>query len=781
RLASGRRSPVNGAMETFAPEHPAMQTPAIWHPSAPREDYDVVLFRRRFHLASDVEPVRVWLSASQRFAVWLDGQLLRRGPARSDEDRWGCVPVELGPLKAGEHTLAVRAWHFGRFAGKAQLGGPAFFLCAPEDRDLADLLASGPSWRCHVDAARLPHPARAGSARGHTAVGAGEEFRAADHPWGWREEDFDDGGWQTAAVVCPQAGNPWGNRRLGHHLRPETLPAMAERDEAWSRVADANGDGPPADWLSRHCHWTIPAASRLRVVLDRGAITNAYPRLCWSGGAGASIECVTCEAPTKPDSREKGNRDEIACKELPGMVDRLLCDGGEDRCWEPLWFRSFRYFVLDIRTGEQPLRLSAPELRLSCFPAERGAKLEVDDPAGRDWPRLMRVSWRTAELCSHETFFDCPHYEQAQFPGDGRIQARYHYVIANDDRLPRKAIDDLHAGRVYSGLLRSHYPATMHQVISTYSLQWLGMLHEMRIYRGGGEFLPQYLPAARAVMDWFTRRRRCDGLVGRVMAPFTDWARNQFEAGNAPQESDGGSSIVTCLLAEAAGWMAGLERSCGWPELADRWEQLSEDLTRAVGQRCWDPGRRLYADTPAGRTFSVHAQVQAVLAGMDGEGDAADLLRRAIGSSDVTQPNSLYYRAHLAEALRRAGLGDEVHRLLGAWWGMLDGTGLTTWPESDVNPRSDCHGWGVMPEIELVQTVLGITPDPSTDGMQKLRFAPCLGELRGIRGRVATPAGVVEVRLRRAGEDVMAELNTPVPTEWQGRDLLPGRHELCIG
>lgn len=716
--------------------------PLRWHPTAPVEGPAVVRFRAAIDGSAAHPDVTWWVSASQRLRLWLDGRELAAGPSRADRGEWGVVPVTPGPLDPGRHQLAVEVIHWGRHAGKGQVGGAGFFLFAGADLN----------WRCQTDTATTPYePPLARAHRGvHRALGSGETFIAAAYPWGWLDADFDDSAWVIPTAWPEPADNPWGNRPGGLALVPEPLPPLRRTPWPWRSA-------PPVAT-------TLPPHQTTSWIYDAGIVLNAVPTARWSGGAGAEVRLTWCEAPVHPLTG-KGDRNLTANCELPGQEDVLRPDGGAGRTWSPPWIRGFRYLHVQARTAHDPLEWAGVTLERESFPLEPCLRVEVTDPHARPWARLRQVSLDTALACSHETFFDCPAWEQAQFPGDARIQARHHYLLAGEDRLARKAIRDLAAAGVPGGLLRSHAPSAFAQVIATYSLQWIGLLNDFRIYRGEAAFLAPHLPRARAIVEWFLARRRADGLLGRIAEPlFFDWAKG-FTAGCAPQGEHGGNLAATALLAECCAALAQLERTAGRAAFAPAWAAEAAHL-RAALHLGWEASRGLLADFPGATTFSVHTQVQAVLAGLWPAPTAATILARALAAADVVQPGTLYYRAHLAEAWRRAGQPAAIWQLLPRWFSLLAGTGLTTWPESDgAQTRSDCHGWGVMPDIELVHAILGCSPDPCTNGWARLVFAPAPGDLTHVQGDIPHPCGPLHVSLRRDEDGHLVDLTTPVETD----------------
>ena len=99
---------------------------------------------------------------------------------------------------------------------------------------------------------------------------------------------------------------------------------------------------------------SIPARSDVRVLLDRRTLTNAYPAVVVSGGRAARVRLTYAEALFDAE-RRKGNRDDIAGKEIVGVTDEFIADGGDARRLEPLWFRTWRYLEIHVQTADAPI------------------------------------------------------------------------------------------------------------------------------------------------------------------------------------------------------------------------------------------------------------------------------------------------------------------------------------------------------------------------------------------------------------------------------------------
>ena len=219
----------------------------------------------------------------------------------------------------------------------------------------------------------------------------------------------------------------------------------------------------------------------------------------------------------------------------------------------PLWWRTWRYLDLDITTGSEPLTLESLKAYFTAYPFEERATFESADP---DLAKIWEISWRTARLDAHETYMDTPYYEQLQYIGDTRIQALISYTVAGDDRLGRQALDAFNDSRIPEGITRSRYPSTLPQTIPTFSLLWIGMLHDYWMYR------PDPAVRSRSAARC-TRRSRLvraitkqpDGLLHET--PW--WSFHRLGSGQAksPPTTTHGESCVTTLE-----YLGALDRRC---------------------------------------------------------------------------------------------------------------------------------------------------------------------------------------------------------------------------
>ena len=758
-------------------------------PGAPANSYGVYHFRRTIDLPARPERFVVHVSADNRYQLFVNGTRVSSGPARGDLFHWRYETLDVAAhLNTGRNVLAAVVWNFGEAAPEAQITLQTGFVLQG-DGAAERVVDTGANWKCQRNEAYSPLVFSSGDMHGYFVAGPGDRVMAAAYPWGWDGKEFDDSGWQPAHAIATAAGREASDPHSRWMLSPRTIPAEAERPERLQKVRRAIGVSAPAAFPAQAGPVPIPAHTHATLLLDQTYLTTAYPELTVSGGKDAVVRMRYAETLFQSAAArgrfDKGNRDEVEGKQFIGYHDEFVLDGGARRSFRPLWWRTYRYLELDIQTRDEALTVDDLTATFTGFPFARRARFESPDPAIN---RILDVGWRTAQLCAHETYMDCPYYEQLQYAGDTRIQCLVSLFNAGDGRLMRNAIDLLNDSRQSDGCTMSRYPTRLEQYIPGFALWWIGMVHDYWRYVPDFPFVRRMLPGVRAVLSFFAGYQKENGSLGPLpWWRYFDWVPDWPGGGDAPQDADGSSAPFDLLLVMAYRWAAELEAGLGIGAMSEVYKGRESQLRETAQKLYWDAGRRLYADTPARQNFSQHANTMAVLADAIAGAAARDLMLRTLKEPGLAQA-SVFFRFYVHQALAKVGEGDGYLDRLGDWRDML-ARGLTTFAEVVDRPgnpsRSDCHAWSASPNVEIFRTVLGV--DSAAPGFRRVTIKPHLGKLTRVRGTVPHPAGNVEVNLEPAGAGWSVSVGLPAGITgqflWRGtrRQLAAGPNRFTIG
>ncbi len=749
-----------------------------WPSGADPYNYGVYHFRKAFELENVPEKFLIHVTADNRYQLYVNGDRVAWGPARGDLFHWRYESIDIAPhLRTGKNVLAAVVWNDGKYRAVAQISNRTGFLLQG-DTESEQIVNTPDGWVAVENEAYRPLPITYEMVRGYVAIPPGEEVDAAKYPWGWEQPDYDDSAWRPVEAGRNGAPRDTVDAPNRWFLVPRSIPFMEETPIRLARVRRAEGATPPEGWLQGKAAFTVPARTKALLLLDQNHLTTGYPELEVSGGAGARIQLRYAEALWIKGQYAKGNRDEIEGKEFYGYADVFLPDGGR-RIWRPLYWRTWRYIELTVETKDEPLTIEDLRATYTGYPFRRRAKFDAGD---EELDRILEIGWRTARLCAHETYMDCPYYEQLQYVGDTRIQAIVSLYMTGDARLMRNAIEQIQSSQTSEGATFSRAPSALQQYIPPFSLWWIGMVHDYWRYVNDPEFVREMLPGARSVLAFYHRFQREDAAL--KMMPwwnYVDWVE-KWSRGTPPRGADGGTAAIDLQLLLALEYAADLERALGMPEMASVYQRRADLLKKTIHQKYWDNGRALYADDAERRHFSQHANILAVLAGLVEGERARELMERVIEDRTLA-PASIYFRYYLHRAMVRAGLGDQYLEMLGPWRRMI-ADGLTTWAERDFRTRSDCHAWGSSPNIELLRTVLGV--DSAAPGFARVRIEPHLGKLSEAKGVVPHPRGEVRVELNRDDGGLTGRVELPAGISgeilWRGARsrLRPGLNHVDL-
>jgi alpha-L-rhamnosidase len=732
--------------------------PASWIscPNIPQRDYGVYHFRKTFKLDQHPSSFVVHVSADNRYRLFVNGKAVCNGPARGDLYNWYFETIDIAPyLQQGNNVIAALVWNMGVHAPVAQISNQTAFVLQG-NTDAEKIVNSNNTWKVLRDTAYSPCSTDAGTRlRSYVVVGPGDQVNAAYYPWGWEQPAYKDTlGWLPARRLATPYPVGYGSDNFWQ-LEPRNIPQMFERMQRIQAVRRASGIQTGSEFLTGTQSLTIPANQTVTILLDQGYNTVAYPELVTSNGKNAAVKMTYAEALYTSDLK-KGNRNEIDGKNIIGIYDIFIPDGGEKRTFRPVWLRTYRYLQLDIVTKDQPLVINDIYGYATGYPFEVKASFKSNDASMQ---QIWDVGWRTAQLCAGETYYDCPYYEQLQYEGDTRIQALISLYVTGDDRLMRKALLDFYHSRVPEGLTQGRYPSSRLQVIPPFSLFWVSMVYDYWMHRKDDAFVSDFLTPAAGVLDWFEKKiDTTKNMLGPMKWwSFVDW-NHAFPGGTPDGAMDGNSSIITLQFVNTLQQAAELFAAYGKTQQAEHYRKLAAKLSAATYRQCFDAGKGVMANTPLKKTFSQHASIIGVITGAIPKADRQKVMEKVLYDTTLSQA-TFYYRFYLNRALITAGMANLYYSQLVPWRDMIK-NGLTTFAENPDPARSDCHAWSSSPNYDFLATICGIVP--ATPGFASVRIQPALGELVQAEGIMPHPAGDIQVSLQRKGEKgIEADISLP--------------------
>lgn len=749
-------APTPAASQLRGADTPRSKWTAQWisHPTAALREPGVFHFRKVLQLSKQPRRFVVHVSADNRFLLFVNGKRAGEGPARGDLLHWRYETLDLAPfLQEGENVIAAVVWQFGIYAPIAQISDRTAFLLEGDTPDEV-VLNTDATWLVEQEVGHTPKRPLPEGMWEYWAAGPGEHIDGNVYDWGWKESGAaPNSHWVSAAPAIRESIDPagstatsgWADSGVRWRLVPDLLPPMEFTETGSGSVVRANLDAArnfPGNPVN------IPPHTATTILMDHATVISAYPELTVSGGKGAHIQMAYTEA--LYDAKQKrGNRNEIADRAVIGLTDEFLADGGAQRTFSPLWWRTWRYIELKIETDAEPLRLERLRTFQTGYPFVERGSFQASDPG---LAQIREICWRTTRIDAHETYMDTAVWEQLQYIGDTRLQALITYAVSGDDRLARQALQAFNDSRTPEGPTQSRYPSSLVQFIPPFSLLYVNMLHDYWMYRPDRAFVAELLPGTRPLLAWFLAQQRPDGLLASLPGwTFIDTPEGLTEFPR--HDAQGRSSVVTLQMIGALQAAAELEEDMGDPALAERYRKQAKLAAIGVYKLCWNSELGLLADTPAQDAYSQHANLTAVLFDVIPKTDQISVMRKVLAASLGNENNpqklakvSLFYQFYLARALEHAGMGDNYCDLLGPWRHMLV-IGLTTTPEYPDPSRSDTHAWSAHPAYDFPTIIAGIRPE--SPGFATVRVEPSLGKLQWVEASMPHPKGMIVARYHR--------------------------------
>ncbi len=786
------------------------------------------LFRKQFTLDSVPPRVPARITADSRYALYVNGQEVARGPVRSQPRRMMYDLVDLAPyLRPGENLIAVYVKNYGApnsfyipptpNSGLGKTGALVF----EADLGPAGWLVSDDTWKatkCYAwDAGELASP---DLISGGVPV---EQLDAAKLPVGWQRVGFDDAEWPTAQLLraihiggyarSQPPTDPYGPLypRPIAQLGGEVVAPAHIRVESLQGTADTPGAGPaahvaatlslPASPVAEDAALPmtveLAAGGSARLRADFGRIVAGLVQMEVAAPAGTIFTLSYVEEPLtaahlRPGGTHSGSR----------YIAR-----GYDDVMELFDINGLRYIYIVIEAADGPVTLGRLAVREMLYPWQPGASFECSDP---ELNTLYHAGIRTVNLNSFDAFTDCPTREQRAWVGDAVVHQMVHLATNTDWRLAWQYLN-LGASPRSDGILPMSVGGEIEfgngLTIPDWGLHWLHGVYNLYRFVGDRSKVKAYMPVIERLLRWYEPYQTAAGVLKDVPEwNLVDWAALFVEDT---------SSILTAI------WARGLKE---FMELAEwlgenasrEWAAGLYEKARAGYEMFWDEARGTYVDhIKDGVQQKPISQVAGALAVVSGlapqerwvrimetvtnpdtlvvrswTGDAGDyspekMQKQFMGIYEadwdverevVIGEPFISYLVH--DAVAQAGLADKLTELYPRWSEFLQ-DGYDTIGEC-WGWGTHVHGWSCTPTKDLIFYTLGVTP--AAPGYAVARIAPRLGTLAWAEGKVPTPHGLIHVRAER--DRVTVDSPVPVLIDLPGqasRQLPAGSHEVHAG
>lgn len=786
---------------------------------APRTDGENRFYylRRTFTLDRPPENAELDITTDGRYQLFVNGQFIGRGPARSDPlhkrvDHYDDIARHL---RAGENALAVLVRCYGRDNAFYMVPPPAWRECFGDgglwlDARLGDVrVTSDEQWRALRSEAwdeAAPNM--------NFSLGPIEDKRAALEPDGWTAAGFDDSDWEPCHIQRTGGGGPeatMGGKWIEPFplLLPREIPFAAERDLAprsviWARHAVPDASLPVSHRLYEESLGPVDAvlteaAGRLTrdepvtmrttddgdvaLLLDFGQIHAGHPFVELDAKGGEVIELAVAER--LPDEwvagKHMGDSRITPRRSWHGHdahICRYVAKPGVQR-FERFDWSAVKYMQVAVRDATEGVTLLRVGSRETHYPVEeRGAFASSDPLLGRLWD----VGKKTLTACMHDAWIDCPSREQRQWLGDVAVEFPTALIAFGEGVVPlaRQFLHHVAESQHADGLTEMFAPGDhRHGLvrIPDWSLMWILVARDQWRLAGDFETPRRLLSSMERVLDWFARFKGASGLVADLPYwRFIDWAG---------LGRDGESATINALYVAACRVVAEVSEAAEDLGRARRWRAEADAVSAVLAERHWDAARGVYVDMVDPMTdiqdsrVSQHANMSMILWDIAPPTHWASMIAWCTDparvkvtkapeivpegetldpATDCVSANTFF--AHFVyEALAKAGRVDIVLDEIRRRYGPMIALGATTLWESYSPAASLCHGFSAAPLWQMSASILGICA--AAPGYAKVAFSPDLADLDFARGTVPTAAGDIAVELSREGDRMIADVTAP--------------------
>ena len=739
-------------------------------------------FRYDFELKKSLSAAPLYLTADQFYRLWINGKYVCRGPVRGHQKNWFFDTVDAAPyLREGHNFIAVEAFNPGISTYSYHFEDRAGFLCAARWEDGTEFFTNRDSWTMF----RLTGYA-SDTARLSVQMGFQEDL----------DLNRDDRSWIFSETYTVPAQPKW--MRKGElawntlpylHLRKRQIPMLDEHITApeccinagWGTESTRRKQGGNIAWdFAEEELFSIDWKEKPVWKKDGDSLCGTV-----TAGSSGKIYAATLDLgeqwlPGTPVLDVSGGNSDtilelhyyhnlpngIAELQPPPGVGSLLALAARLRLNGPQVHHEFcqimgvRFVTIVVRGDHGPLDLKVA-WRCAVYPLKiESAWDSSDDELNAIW----RISKHTQQVCTMDVFVDTPWREQSQWWGDARIQAKNTHWLTGDSRLLEQGLHLIADQEgAPDGLLFANAPTTHSgPVLPDFCLTWIATLYDLYFQTGRTDFIPEFLPRAEKILQYFENRKGENGVIGydERFWLFEDW-------GDLPKKPyPAFLNLWHCHVLTL------------WRELLSLCGKSTEDVDAKIKSEktllrklFYDPEQQLIMPIldcngkPQGNPI-VHDQVLALMLDLVPEAKESMLSKRIIPCLKGTfhegsQPGA-FWSTYLLDLAQKLDLRQDALNYIRAHWKHMISTS-TTWEvfeRGDYSGWSYSHAWSAHPLTHIPELLCGIIQlEP---GWRKIKFAPLTSAgVSQASVSIPVPTGLFKAGFRKEQDGFIGRLEIP--------------------
>ncbi|WP_442482132.1 alpha-L-rhamnosidase-related protein [Aeoliella sp. SH292] len=710
---------------------------------------DYTRFRRAFELSNEpIERAILYVSATHRFELYINGQLVGKGPAYHYPDRQYYHAYDVGKLlrPGKENLVAIRTHWFGGGQGRpAGARGLISKLVVEHTDGPTTVIGSDDTWIQSRDPGwLLVDPVQRNRGEG---VGYVERIDGRRMESDWFTIDYDDSTWKPAAIIGPHPVAPWTGV-----LQPD---------------------------LTRFVETPIQPVSITKrgdqiYVVDLGKVWAGMPCVKFEGGKSPTLVTM------------RGGYELNAAGILPAgtraqstnMEYRAVLSG---KAFEhvPTEYLGMRYFQLD----NPPMPVTTDNFQFIA----RHIALDDDASSFESSDETLNAVWdlmkHSIYTCAQEEFVDTPTREKGGFLGDAAIQSTVAMPVFGEraltQRVMREFLDSM--DRFWSapeerGRMNAVYPNNDGgRDIPDFTQAFAPWVWNYYLETGDRDFLVESWPKLKDIGGYLDRH--IDAETGLVTKLTGGGGAYEFGIIDWPASMRGGYDMETDARTVINGWaiadyqaLAHIAEVLGDAEGAATYRRKSATLEQAINKRLightglYMDG--LHGDGTLSGNASQHANIFPLAIGMVPPELKSVVTARV---NELGMGVGMVTVSWLVKALGETKQGPALVDLYTnpnqpGWARCLDRGATATWEawNADETGNSLSHAWGAAGLEGYVRYILGIRPVKAQYELVRIEPLDFGTRLPWAKGTIATDRGPIAVHWQRSPSEYSLEVTLPV-------------------